>query len=794
MTITIFFFLLGSVLAGFAITLLSGLRLTIEERVFFGAVLGLATVTAATFGFFMLLGMSPITLGLGLGLTMGLGTAGFLVGRGSLASELREFTTRWTSSLLSGNHPWPLWILLLICWTYTLHFFSQAYVIDAEGLHAGYVNIWGDWGAHLSYAGSFAYGDNRPPEFFIDPGNHLGYAFAIDFLAAMLVPLGATLTNSLVISSVVVALAFPGVMYCTGLRLVKNRVAAALAVLIFAMMGGIGFIYFLADIDKQGMAALTTPPREYTLNRDLGYQWLDPVLAYLVPQRSVLFGFSLILISVAILWIVKENPETEFPGEGRKGNRPLAFAGITTGFMPVFHPYAYATMIALGVIWALMEREGTGVWWRASLRGLRSQLPYLIPALALGLPALLWLLPAAGGKSIRLLPGWLAFSSAKGNAFPDIPLPELPNRLWDWLAEGLPGLNLVNVLAWLWFWVKNLSLFLPVLVIAQVWRGVVPNRFRARFLPLWLWFVVPNLFVLQPWEWDNTKFFVFWALFGSMLVAALLVRTAAAGVSGRLLASSCAVLLTLAGGIDLYRASDYTVSSRDLLFTDSGGLRLAAWVRANTDPHAMFLVAHEFNHPLSALAGRRVVLGFPGWLYTYQVADYATKQADVERMLRGDARTPELVRRYQVDYVVIGPLERGDQYKANVDYWKANATQVHDDGGYLVFRIVDKNHLPGRLPPPTDVNPRAQAAPGSTIGGFNGDHDLNHRCSVLGYEQASFAGGTWTCQGKADGSSDTQPSVSLDLNAACAWAYGTVAIARQTDPSMPYSWICVRAG
>ncbi len=768
MTITIFLYLVGSVLAGFAITLLSGLRLTIEERIFFGAVLGLMVVTAATFGCFLAFGLGPLSMGLGFGVTAGLGAAGVLVGRAGLATELREFTARWTSHPLRGGYPWALWLLLLISWTYTLHFFSQAYVLDDQGLTAGYINIWGDWGAHLSYAGSFAYADNRPPEFFIDPGHRLGYAFAIDFLAAMVVHLGATLPNSLVITSVVVALAIPGVMYCTGLRLVKSQAAAALAVFIFAMMGGTGFIYYLADVDKHGLAALAAPPHEYTLNRDLGYQWLDPVLAYLVPQRSVLFGFSLVLISAALLWIAKDDPPPEGTGQGRKAVRPLLFAGVVVGLMPVFHPYAYGTAIALGGFWALMGRGGTGVWWRRCLRGLRSQLAFLVPALALGGPALLWLLSAAGSNSVRFRPGWYAFPSAQ-----DVPLANLPEWFWGWLAGGLPGLTLANLLAWFWFWIKNISLFLPLLLIAQLWKGAVPERFRLRFLPLWLWFVVPNLFVLQPWEWDNTKFFVFWALFGSMLVAALVVRIAAAGVAGQALASTCVVLLVLTGGIDLYRASNFSLSS--LQFTDAGGVRLAAWVRDHTDPHATFLVAHEHNNPVMALAGRRVVLAYPSWLWTYGISDYATKQSDVERMLRGDPQTPELVRRYHVDYVVIGPQERSDTYHGNIDYWSSNATQVREEGEYLLFK--------------TGTKPEAPPVPASAVRelGFTGAHDLQHRCISLGYKDATAAAGTWMCGGKADGS-----QIPLDMNAACVWAYGTAAIALQKDPSSSNSWVCAR--
>lgn len=793
MTIATFLFLVVSLLAGFAITLLSGLRLTIEERTFFGAVIGLMVVTATTFGFFLAFGLGPLSLGLGLLFTVGLGTVGFLVGRAGLASELREFKARWTSHPRDGDHPWPLWLLLLVTSAYTLHLFSQAYVLDDQGLHAGYVNIWGDWAVHLSYAGSFAYGDNRPPEFFIDPGNRLGYAFAVDFLAAMMVPLGATLPNALVLSSAVLTLAFPGVMYCAGIRLMKSRAAAALAVLIFAMMGGTGFIYFLADIDQQGLTALISPPREYTLNRELGYQWLNPVLAYLVPQRSVLFGFSLILIAVVLLWIANNDSRPEGKGPGRRAIRPLAFAGVVVGLLPVFHPYAYGTAIALGVIWAVMERGGTGAWWRDRLHGLRSQLPFLVPALALGVPALLWLLPADGASNLRFQPGWYAFENAPGQ--PDVPLSDLPDWFSDWLTEGLPGLNLVSLLAWFWFWIKNLSLFLPLLVIAQLWRGVVPDRFRVRFLPLWLWFLVPNLFVFQPWAWDNTKFFAFWALFGSMLVAALVIRIVAAGVAGRLLAATCVVLLVLAGGIDLYRASNYSISN--VRFTDAEGVRVAAWVRDNTDPRATVLVAHEHDNPVMALAGRRVVLGYPGWLYSYGLQDYAVKQVDVERMLRGDPQTPELVRRHYVDYVVIGPQERSDRYQANVDYWRAKATQVHEQGGYLIFRTVSKADPPD-LPPPhqqTDAQPAVQPAPAPLaheLGGLFGAHDLHHRCISLGYNEADSASGTWVCRGRADDSPGTQAQNPLDMNAACAWAYGTVATALHKDPSRMDSWVCVR--
>src|SRR5438132_2918211 len=98
-------------------------------------------------------------------------------------------------------------------------------------------------------------------------------------------------------------LAFPAVLYLAALRFTGGRAAAAIAVFVFLLSGGLGFIYLGDDLRRFGLSALTHLPREYTLNRDVNLQWLNPVLAYLVPQRSTVFGFSLVLIVLVTLWI-----------------------------------------------------------------------------------------------------------------------------------------------------------------------------------------------------------------------------------------------------------------------------------------------------------------------------------------------------------------------------------------------------------------------------------------------------------------------------------------------------------
>ena len=630
--------LLGCVVAGFGVTYLSGVALNLEERLAFGTVLGAMAVATAAFLLSMLardVTMATVVLGLAAALALGAGAA--IAGRDRLAADLSDAVARWRVSPRAPGHPWPFAAVVLACGAWTLHFLSQAYVFKPDGLYAGYVNIWGDWAAHLSFTGSFAYGRNFPPQFPIDPGNHLGYPFMVDFLAANLVPFGSSLTSALVLTSGLLGLAFPAVLYLAAQRFAGGRVAAAIAVFVFLLSGGVGFFYLIGDLRAGGLGALVHLPREYTLDRSINFQWLNPVLAYLVPQRSTLFGFSLALIALVLVWVAVRE---------RLGWRAFLFAGVVAGAMPAFHVHAYGTVVALAAFWAVFNLR-------------REWLAFFIPAIAIGVPVIVWMLPPANnivcgtelsirGYCIQL--GWLA---ANDN--------------------------------WLWFWIKNTSLFIPLLVAAHIAYSWFPTRFGKWFAPMWLWFLVPNIFVLQPWDWDNTKFFIFWALLGSVMVGGVLAGLFKRGLATAVLASVLLVVLGLSGALDLARASDPIKSSYQ--FTDAKGLQVAEWVRQNTSPDAVFAAADEHNNPIPTLAGRRIMVGYPGWLWTYGLGDFEQKGADQRLILEGAQSTPDLIDKYGISYVLIGPQELADPRNANVTYWSQTGTLVYTNGEYSVYKV-----------------------------------------------------------------------------------------------------------
>ena len=145
------------------------------------------------------------------------------------------------------------------------------------------------------------------------------------------------------------------------------------------------------------------------------------------------------------------------------------------------------------------------------------------------------------------------------------------------------------------------------------------------------------------------------------------------------------LVLCLAGGLDAARNTDLTVSS--IRFADNAGLDVAAWSRTHTAPHALFLAAYDHDSPISTLGARRVVLGYPGWIWTYGISDWIGREQDVQAMLQGNPEADSLVSRYRVEYVVIGPQERAAPFSANEVYWQSHGALVYSNSEYHVYKV-----------------------------------------------------------------------------------------------------------
>jgi hypothetical protein len=113
-------------------------------------------------------------------------------------------------------------------------------------------------------------------------------------------------------------------------------------------------------------------------------------------------------------------------------------------------------------------------------------------------------------------------------------------------------------------------------------------------------------------------------------------------------------------------------------------LGLAAWVRENTQPWSLWVTASNHDHWLPALTGRSILIGYEGWLWTYQ-ADYGRQRQAREAIFKGGSQAEEWLKIYGIDYVVSGPTER--QLRFNQEFFLKRYPLVYKDADYQIFAV-----------------------------------------------------------------------------------------------------------
>jgi hypothetical protein len=603
--------------AGVALTLLSDLSWRLEGRLAAALPLGFGAAALITWAIAVPIGMSGWPVVIGAIALVGITAAGFRgkARRARLMTEARSAVGRWRSL-----HALPFMILLALDLGFFVPFFTHAYENEIDGVHVGYYTMYGDWAHHLAQSNYFARASRLlPPQNPDFAGVSLPYPFLPDFFSGVLQHLGADPFTALVVPSAILCIALILIFYSVGEQLTGSRWTPLLGALIFFGGSGLGFTRVAGDVVSTGDGPLgwlgglvnlvLRPPHQYTMDADLNYQWLNPILAYLLPQRSTVFGWGVGLLALALLWHAWR----------RGGRRDMAIAGLATAAIPWLNTNTFIdiAIIAGGV--ALLSRRRWRDW-----------LWFFVPVVVLGGVQGLMLLPPAAYRhpfgAFQL--GWMAASDGHND----------------------------NVL---WFWLINTGLLIPLALLTLLRPAWLPAGLRRFLLPTWLLFIIPNLFTLQVWNWDNTKWLVWWAMPASLLAAAALAAMARRHVALAALAGVLVFVQLASGSLDLIRAWQEPLNSPALRLLDNDELSMGEWARTETPPDSVFLASWQFNNPVRTLSGRVEVVGGLTSLWTTDI-DYRGRMGDVIAMYHGDPRAELLLQHYRVGYVVVGPYETRD--------------------------------------------------------------------------------------------------------------------------------------
>ncbi len=632
------------------------------ERIAAGAV-------AATIGGAWVTWLAVLALGYGVGaaaacgLMLALAVVAVVVprrGRARAAGD-RESTH---AARAWSRLPRPLWkwwlattapLSALLAYLDSTHYLPRL----ADGGWGSAGSTWGDLALHASLTARFA----EQPRFEWDlpllVNAPLTYPFLPDFWSGVLHRGGFSMRWALLAPTLLLGLALVQLLFFAGWRVTRSRCGAAMASLLVLFDGsaaGLGVLWReLRENGRPFFEYLREVRHDFAHVPSINLRFSNIVCDALLPQRGMLAGLCVFLVAALLLrgaWEVEER-------RGARSTGALLAAGLLLGALPFVHVHTFlvlAGVLAWLAVARLVQRRA-GAWrWAVALA----------IGIALAAPQLAWQLGHSYDHS---------FSH------------------WNvgWMAER--GENPFA------FWLRNLGVLLPFLAAAPWWL----RRFTARgfwlhlLAPCLALFAIANVYLFQPHAYDNLKLLFYAYLALALGTARLLASWWRRGWSGRAAAVLCLLLATASGGVSILREA---LLRWPLL--DGEAVRVGFALRQLTPPDARILTADAHDHPVPMVAGRRIVLGYRGWLWTYGL-DVGPVLEDVKAIYAGGPEALALLRRYGVSYVMVGPEERR-AFAVNEQFFAGFFPLRADIGAYKLYEFG-----PSVVGPPAGWNDSAEA-------------------------------------------------------------------------------------
>ena len=238
------------------------------------------------------------------------------------------------------------------------------------------------------------------------------------------------------------------------------------------------------------------------------------------------------------------------------------------------------------------------------------------------------------------------------------------------------------------FWWTNFGLLIPLALLVVglcVWRARKNGARWGEKLPENLGFLLPAtaIFVitvvvkLAPWEWDNLKIMI-WAYF---LVLPFLWTDLIAKQPLIARIAAC-VLLFGSGFVSLF--GGLAAGKPGYAFANRGEVDAVGVGVRKLPVEARFAAYPIYNHPL-LLQGRKVVLGYPGHLWT-QGFKYESIYAQLGGLMEGTGDWRATARHLRVRYIFWGREENAN-YPTSTRPWERTATAVSSGNWGAIYDL-----------------------------------------------------------------------------------------------------------
>lgn len=608
------------------------------------------------------------------------------------------------------------WLVAAFFALFAVRSFCWLLYIDGSDLKIQSPNNLGDLSLHITWIKNFASGVALWPDNPIYAFSKLRYPAGIDLFNALLCLVHVDLIRGLVWTGLLASLATFYAFF---------RWGGTFGVAGFLFNGGIaGFQFFktFKFLDYQGTAA------------DVAHRaiaWKSIALSMFVTQRGWLYAIPAALI---LLWhwrekyfrstatagvglsildasSVQQDAKTESADANAADTRPPVTSNDADratdanarsnsrgplpfwvelslyASMPLFHVHTFIALTIVLVVALLFERF--------SLPKIFSNAPIRKHAATLlsvaFIPATFFVYLVTDqfhAKSmLKWRPGWVQdspdfaapfFKIGPANFPIDAPHLWLARKMWNGVIAPFFQFWLTNFGLWV-----LLTLALVVLCIWRAWKagwrwGKTPPADVAFVLPAVVIFGLGYFVQTAPWDWDNLKLMV-WGYFLILpfLWSDLLARWAFPERAVTCIALFASGFVTLLGGLSAGHPGFGLIERARLDGIGAAVQPLPVEARFATWP--------TYNHPV-LLQGRKVVLGYPGHLWT-QGFDYNNANNKLTALMRGAPNWREIAQSLGVRYIFWGRDETAN-YQGSTHPWETTAPRVASGDWGAIYDVM----------------------------------------------------------------------------------------------------------
>lgn len=514
------------------------------------------------------------------------------------------------------------------------------FYFDGNDYWAGWVYVWGDWQMHIPLMLNFAYRSFPLPSHPLLSGEPFRYHFVADLLSGLLMKTGLSLEYSAIIPSVFFSMFLVISVYYLFFTIFKRKLNAIVSSLLFFFNGGLGVVIYMYQliIANNHISPLSTVI-EFTKFPSYDIQWMNVWTSAFIPQRSTLLGVPLTVIILILLWKIHSE------GIQRISKPLLVAAGIIAGLMPIIQIHSFFLIhLVAGFVFLISFIKNRS---KILFRWLFFSIPTLIVATFIF---------------------WYFFNG--------IPQSNFQFR-FDW--NGIQG-----VISFIRYWIFNAGVMFFLIPYGFIKSNTQLKLFYVPFLFL---FIVANIFLYQGEYMDN-KFLLYWYLLSAGVAGNVLsYMISSKNNSIRLYVGIVLLYLSIISGF-LDCVSLFNHDRQKYRLFSASQLQFNERVRELTDQNAVFLTAPA-NTWIGMTLGRPIVMTWEDWIESHGLQTDRRKN-DVDNIYRNSSDSRELIRKYSIDYIIIGSIER-QMYSIDETLFSNIGNMLVKNDDYTIYDVREVN-------------------------------------------------------------------------------------------------------